>query len=168
MKAFSHRFISLVPRCYILPHELYPLMKTKYVVPTQISILIQWQSLLQLSHPSLLYCWTCYCPQYNSSTAPWTFNNHSSYIFPSFGQFEREKIDFFSFLMACKQMLRKWSSLVSNATFNNISVISWRSVLLVEGTRGSVENNLNGWWQLIMKERYMMNDCWTFREVVII
>jgi hypothetical protein len=75
-----------------------------------------------------------------------------------------KKIDFFSFLMACKQMLRKWSSLVSNATFNNISVISWRSVLLVEETRGSVENNLNGWWQLIMKERYMMNDCWTFRE----
>jgi hypothetical protein len=83
MKAFSHRFISLVPRCYILPHELYPLMKTKYVVLTQISILIQWHPLLQLSHPSLLYCWTCYCPQYNSNTAPWTFNNHSSYIFPS-------------------------------------------------------------------------------------
>jgi hypothetical protein len=45
----NHRFISLVPPCYIVPRELYPLPKTKCVVPTQISILFQWQSLLQLS-----------------------------------------------------------------------------------------------------------------------
>jgi hypothetical protein len=30
--------------------------------------------------------------------------------------------------------------MVFNATFNNISVISWRSVLLVEETGGSGEN----------------------------
>ena len=30
--------------------------------------------------------------------------------------------------------------MVLNATFNNISVISWRSVLLVEETEGLVEN----------------------------
>ena len=30
--------------------------------------------------------------------------------------------------------------MVFNATFNNISVISWRSVLLVEETGGPVEN----------------------------
>ena len=30
--------------------------------------------------------------------------------------------------------------MVFNATFNNISVISWRSVLLVEETEGPVEN----------------------------
>jgi len=32
--------------------------------------------------------------------------------------------------------------MVFNATFNNISVISWRSVLLVEGTREARENPL--------------------------
>ena len=31
--------------------------------------------------------------------------------------------------------------MVLNATFNNISVISWRSVLLVEETGGSGENH---------------------------
>jgi hypothetical protein len=31
--------------------------------------------------------------------------------------------------------------LVFNATFNNISVISWQSVLLVEKTEGPRENN---------------------------
>jgi hypothetical protein len=31
--------------------------------------------------------------------------------------------------------------MVFNATFNNISVISWRSVLLVEETRGPGENH---------------------------
>jgi len=31
--------------------------------------------------------------------------------------------------------------MVFNATINNISVISWRSVLLVEETRGSGENH---------------------------
>jgi hypothetical protein len=31
--------------------------------------------------------------------------------------------------------------MVFNATFNNISVISWRSVLLVEEIGGPVENN---------------------------
>ena len=31
--------------------------------------------------------------------------------------------------------------MVFNATFNNISVISWRSVLLVEETRGPRENH---------------------------
>ena len=31
--------------------------------------------------------------------------------------------------------------MVFNATFNNISVISWRSVLLVEETGGSRENH---------------------------
>ena len=31
--------------------------------------------------------------------------------------------------------------MVFNATFNNISVISWRSVLLVEETREPVENH---------------------------
>jgi len=31
--------------------------------------------------------------------------------------------------------------MVFNATFNNISVISWRAVLLVEETRGSGENH---------------------------
>jgi uncharacterized DUF497 family protein len=31
--------------------------------------------------------------------------------------------------------------MVFNVTFNNISVISWRSVLLVEGTRVPGENN---------------------------
>ena len=31
---------------------------------------------------------------------------------------------------------------VFNATFNNISVVSWRSVLLVEETRGPEENHL--------------------------
>jgi len=30
-----------------------------------------------------------------------------------------------------------------NATFNNISVISWRSVLLVEETGGNRENHLS-------------------------
>ena len=33
--------------------------------------------------------------------------------------------------------------MVLNATFNNILVISWRSVLLVEGTGGSEENHHN-------------------------
>jgi len=33
------------------------------------------------------------------------------------------------------------SSMVFNATFNNISVISWQSVLLVEETRGPGENH---------------------------
>jgi len=32
-------------------------------------------------------------------------------------------------------------SMVFNATFNNISVISWRSVLLVEQTGGPGENH---------------------------
>ena len=32
-------------------------------------------------------------------------------------------------------------SMVFNATFNNISVISWRSVLLVEETGGPGENH---------------------------
>ena len=31
--------------------------------------------------------------------------------------------------------------MVFNATFNNISVISWRSILLVEETRGPGENH---------------------------
>ena len=31
--------------------------------------------------------------------------------------------------------------MVFNATFNNISVISWRSVLLVKETRGTGENH---------------------------
>ena len=34
----------------------------------------------------------------------------------------------------------KWS-MALNATFNNISVISWRSVLLVGETRGPEENH---------------------------
>jgi hypothetical protein len=33
--------------------------------------------------------------------------------------------------------------MVFNATFNNISVISWRSILLVEETRVPGENHLN-------------------------
>jgi len=78
MKAFSHRFISPLTRCYVLPRELYPLMKTKYVVSTQISILFQWQSLLQFSHPYLVYCWTCSCPEYSWNTAP-TINHYISF-----------------------------------------------------------------------------------------
>ena len=74
-----------------------------------------------------------------------------------------KKNDFFSFLMACKQMLRKGGLWYLTPLSTIFQLLSWRSVLLVEGTRGSVENNLNG-WQLIMKEIYMMNDCWTFRE----
>jgi len=40
--------------------------------------------------------------------------------------------------------------MVFNATFNNISVISWQSVLLMEGTGGSEENNQHvaSHWQL--------------------
>ena len=34
-----------------------------------------------------------------------------------------------------------WFIVVLNATFNNISVMSWRSVLLVEETGGSGENH---------------------------
>jgi len=38
-----------------------------------------------------------------------------------------------------------------NATFNNISVISWRSVLLVEETRGHGENHwpVTSHWQTL-------------------
>jgi len=41
--------------------------------------------------------------------------------------------------------------MVFNATFNNISVISWRSVLLMEGTGVPVENNrsVTSHWQTI-------------------
>jgi len=40
------------------------------------------------------------------------------------------------------QFLMAWFGfMVFNATFNNISVISWRSVLLVEETGGSGENH---------------------------
>jgi hypothetical protein len=78
----NHRFISLVPPCYIIPRELYPLPKTKCVVPTQISILFQWQLLLQLSPPYLVSCWTCSCLGYNWDTALWgtTINHHISFL----------------------------------------------------------------------------------------
>ena len=46
-----------------------------------------------------------------------------------------------SFFKTCKQMVRKWRFMVVNVTFNNISVISWWSVLLVEETGGPVENH---------------------------
>ena len=41
------------------------------------------------------------------------------------------------------EIINKWRVRVMefNATFNNISVISWRSVLLVEETGVSVENH---------------------------
>jgi len=49
----------------------------------------------------------------------------------------------------CKQMYV--CLMVFNATFNNISVISWRSVLLVEETRGPGENHrpVASHWQTI-------------------
>ena len=53
----------------------------------------------------------------------------------------QQKLKFSSFLMACMQMVRKWRFMVVNVTFNNISVISWWSVLLVEETGGPVENH---------------------------
>jgi hypothetical protein len=59
-----------------------------------------------------------------------------------FGQFEPAKMEmFFFFFKTCKQMVRKWRFMVVNVTFNNISVISWWSVLLVEETGGPVENH---------------------------
>jgi len=39
--------------------------------------------------------------------------------------------------------------MVSNATFNNISVISWRSVLLMEETGVPGENHIESYWQTL-------------------
>ena len=50
----------------------------------------------------------------------------------------QQKLKFSSFLMACMQMVRKWRFMVFNVIFNNISVISWRSVLVVEEIGGPV------------------------------
>ena len=47
--------------------------------------------------------------------------------------------------------------MVFNATFNNISVISWQSVLLVEET-GVPGENL---WQVTDKHYYIMNEVQT-------
>ena len=65
----------------------------------------------------------------------------ASHIIPLFGKFEPTKWTFSSVLITCKQTIRKWRSMVFNVTFNNISVISWRSVLLAEETGGPVENH---------------------------
>jgi len=49
-------------------------------------------------------------------------------------------VDFFDYCLLKKFYLRVKVK-VFNATFNNISVISWRSVLVVEETGGPRENH---------------------------
>jgi len=58
--------------------------------------------------------------------------------------------------LVLKTMTASWMffflcSMVFNATFNNISVISWRSVLLVEETEGPGENHrpVSSHWQTL-------------------
>ena len=55
----------------------------------------------------------------------------------------KEKFNFLHWMNVCL--------MVFNATFNNISVISWRSVLLLEETRGSGENHrpVSNHWQTL-------------------
>ena len=48
--------------------------------------------------------------------------------------------------------------MVFNTTFNNISVISWQSVLLVEETRVPVENNRPVNWKLIINQYWQYSD----------
>jgi hypothetical protein len=64
-----------------------------------------------------------------------------SVLFGYLVNLNQQKWKFSSFLMACMQMVRKWRFMVFNVIFNNISVISWRSVLLVEEIGGPVENH---------------------------
>jgi energy-converting hydrogenase Eha subunit E len=58
--------------------------------------------------------------------------------------------------------------MVFNATFNNISVISWRSVLLVEETRGPGENHgpVASHWQILSHNVDHMVD-WSTATYVI-
>jgi hypothetical protein len=44
-------------------------------------------------------------------------------------------------MVCCSMMKIGFRVMVFNATFNNISVISWRSALLVEETEGPRENH---------------------------
>ena len=61
--------------------------------------------------------------------------------------------------------------MVFNATFNNISVISWRSVLLVEETRGPRENHrpVISHWQTWSHNvvHIALIDIWTHTSVAI-
>jgi hypothetical protein len=52
-------------------------------------------------------------------------------------------IQLFSFMSGrcCHDCIVTVSAMVFNTTFNNISVISWRSVLLVDETRVLIENH---------------------------
>ena len=62
----------------------------------------------------------------------------------SFKCFEVCQSSLFGSCCSCGWLYYKiiwWGFIVLNATFNNISVISWRSVLLVEETGGPRENH---------------------------
>ena len=63
-----------------------------------------------------------------------------------------EKFDFSRPPTTYSDMLLKWlrfSFMVFNATFNNISVISWRSVILLEQTKvpGEIHRPVESRWQ---------------------
>ena len=57
--------------------------------------------------------------------------------------------------------------MVFNATFNNISVISWRPVLLMEETRGPGENHwpVASQWQTVSHMFYQVHLAWARFEL---
>ena len=63
----------------------------------------------------------------------------------------------FQAVFICKLLIYGWF-MVLNATFNNISVISWRSVLLVEETRVCGENHRSVAVILLL---------WNFIEIIL-
>ena len=58
-------------------------------------------------------------------------------------------------------------AMVLDATLNNISVISWRSVLLVEGTGGPGENHWSvaSHWQTL--SQYFISSRWWMKKNLI-
>jgi hypothetical protein len=64
---------------------LYPLLKTKLFVPTQISLYFQWQSKADArvgpslpSYLDFIYCWNCSRPENSWNIAHWKLNNNQS------------------------------------------------------------------------------------------